>query len=62
VAELELPGPDARLVAVVVAIRTARRGVGNLAGTDLSALQLADARGAVDALRVLGWEVDRYAP
>ncbi|MFF4283167.1 hypothetical protein ACFY0Z_30845 [Streptomyces kronopolitis] len=58
VASLGLPGPDAQLVAVVVAIRAARGGVGNLTGTDLSALRLGDARGAVDALRALGWQVD----
>ncbi|CAL9480657.1 hypothetical protein SUDANB176_03041 [Streptomyces sp. enrichment culture] len=57
-ASLELPGPDAQLVAVVVAIRAARGGVGNLTGTDLSALRLGDARGAVDALRGLGWQMD----
>ncbi|MGW7360426.1 hypothetical protein ACWGI0_28290 [Streptomyces sp. NPDC054802] len=58
VASLKLPGPDAQLVAVVVAIRAARGGVGNLTGTDLSALRLGDARGAVDALRGLGWQID----
>ncbi|MDH2391577.1 hypothetical protein QCN29_22910 [Streptomyces sp. HNM0663] len=57
-ASLELPGPDAQLVAVVVTIRAARGGVGNLTGTDLSALRLGDARGAVDALRGLGWQID----
>lgn len=58
VASLKLPGPDAQLVAVVVAIRAARGGIGNLTGTDLSALRLGDARGAVDALRSLGWQMD----
>ncbi|MFD8608563.1 hypothetical protein [Streptomyces sp. NPDC059631] len=58
VASLELPGPDAQLLAVVVAIRAARGGVGNLTGTDLSALRLGDACGAVDALRSLGWQMD----
>ncbi|MFD3838329.1 hypothetical protein ACFWWC_19040 [Streptomyces sp. NPDC058642] len=58
VVSLGLPDPDAQLVAVVVAIRAARGGVGNLTGTDLSALRLSDARGAVDALRALGWQVD----
>lgn len=53
---LALPGPDAHLVAVVVAIRAARGGVGNLTGADLSALRLGDAREAVDALRCLGWQ------
>ncbi|MFJ2875527.1 MULTISPECIES: hypothetical protein [unclassified Streptomyces] len=54
---LALPGPDAQLVAVVVAIRAARGGVGNLTGADLSALRLGDAREAVDALRSLGWQI-----
>ncbi|MFE9399921.1 hypothetical protein [Streptomyces flavidovirens] len=43
---------------MVVAIRAARGGVGNLTGADLSALRLGDARGAVDALRGLGWQMD----
>lgn len=54
---LALPGPDAQLVAVVVAIRAARGGVGNLTGADLAALRLDDAREAVDALRGLGWQI-----
>lgn len=58
VASLPLPGPDAQLVAVAVAIRAARGGVGNVTGADLSALRLGDARGAVDALRGLGWQAD----
>ncbi|CAM5295782.1 hypothetical protein STENM36S_02324 [Streptomyces tendae] len=57
VSSLALPGPDAQLVAVVVVIRAARGGVGNLTGADLSALRLADARGAVAALRCLGWQI-----
>lgn len=51
------PGPAAQLVAVVVAIRAARGGVGNLTGADLSALRLGDAREAVDALRCRGWQI-----
>ncbi|MEE1738725.1 hypothetical protein [Streptomyces sp. BE147] len=58
VASLGLPDPDAQLMAVVVAIRAARGGIGNLSGADLSALRLGDARAAVDALRGLGWQVD----
>ncbi|MFC8824027.1 hypothetical protein ACFT9I_01540 [Streptomyces sp. NPDC057137] len=50
--------PDAQIVAVVVAIRAARGGVGNLTGQDLSALRLGHPRGAVDALRGLGWQMD----
>ncbi|MFJ6385916.1 hypothetical protein ACIQI7_38670 [Kitasatospora sp. NPDC092039] len=55
---LPLPDPEAQLLAVVVAVRAARDGVGNLTGTDVSALRLADARGSVDALRAVGWQVD----
>ncbi|KPI02912.1 hypothetical protein OK074_5062 [Actinobacteria bacterium OK074] len=58
VASLALSSPDAQLVAVVAAIRAARGGTGNLAGMDLSALRLDDARGAVEALRGLGWQMD----
>ncbi|MFI5805734.1 hypothetical protein [Streptomyces sp. NPDC051561] len=58
VTSLALPGPDAQLLAAVVAIRAARGGIGNLTGKDLSSLRLGDARGAVDALRGLGWRVD----
>ncbi|WP_233518273.1 hypothetical protein [Streptomyces corynorhini] len=54
---LALPCPDAQLLAVVVAIRGARGGVGNVTGADLAALRLDDPRGAVDALRGLGWGV-----
>lgn len=54
---LALPGPAAQLVAVMVAIRAARGGVGNLTGADLFALRLGDAREAVDALRGLGWQI-----
>ncbi|OON72343.1 hypothetical protein GBW32_15510 [Streptomyces tsukubensis] len=58
VASLDLPGPEAQLVAAVVAIRAARGGIGNFTGTDLSALRLGDAPAAIDALRGLGWRVD----
>ncbi|MGR3935262.1 hypothetical protein [Streptomyces sp. BRA346] len=58
VASLPLPGPDPQLLAVVVAIRAARGGVGNVTGTDLSALRLGDPRQAVEALRFLGWQMD----
>ncbi|AXU16867.1 hypothetical protein [Streptomyces clavuligerus] len=58
VASLALPGPEAQLLAVVVAIRAARGGVGNVTGADLSALRLSDPRGAIGALRDLGWHVD----
>ncbi|WP_226599083.1 hypothetical protein [Streptomyces violascens] len=54
VGSLQLPGPDAQLLAVVMAIRAARRGVGNVTGQDLAALRLSDPREAVHVLRELG--------
>ncbi|MFH8387796.1 hypothetical protein ACH4E7_44150 [Kitasatospora sp. NPDC018058] len=57
VASLPLPGPDPQLLAVVVAIRAARGGTGNVIGADLSALRLCDATAAVAALRRLGWQI-----
>lgn len=57
VAALPLTSVDAQFLAVVVAIRAARGGVGNLTGTDLRSLKLADPQQAVDALVGIGWEV-----
>ncbi|WP_448319016.1 hypothetical protein [Streptomyces sp. CO7] len=57
-ASLPLPGPDAQLLAVVAAIRSARGGTGHITGMDLATLRLGDARAAVDALRGLGWELN----
>ncbi|MEC3997187.1 hypothetical protein VSR01_28265 [Actinacidiphila sp. DG2A-62] len=57
-ASLPLDTAESQLLCVVVAIRAARGGVGNVIGADLSALRLTDARGAVDALRALGWQID----
>lgn len=56
VASLPLEGADAQLLAVVVAIRAARGGTGNLTGQDLRSLRLADAEGAVAAVGALGWQ------
>ncbi|MEU1369053.1 hypothetical protein ABZ454_23350 [Streptomyces sp. NPDC005803] len=54
---LPLTSPDAQLLAVVVAIRAARAGVGNLTGTDLRSLRLEDPEGAVAELVAAGWQV-----
>ncbi|MCX4784579.1 hypothetical protein [Streptomyces sp. NBC_01264] len=52
---LGLDGPDAQLLAVVIAIRAARTGAGNLSGQDLGSLRLTDPQSAVWALEGLGW-------
>ncbi|WP_206308364.1 hypothetical protein [Streptomyces sp. A1277] len=57
VAALPLTSVDAQLLAVVVAIRAARTGVGNLTGTDLRSLRLEDPEGALAELVAAGWEV-----
>ncbi|MFJ7200945.1 MULTISPECIES: hypothetical protein [unclassified Streptomyces] len=56
-AALPLSLPDAQLLAVVVAIRAARGGVGNITGMDLRALKLTDPAQVVAALRSLGWQI-----
>ncbi|MGW0787765.1 hypothetical protein ACWD04_05825 [Streptomyces sp. NPDC002911] len=56
VGSLPLKGPDALLLAVVVAIRAARSGIGNLTGQDVRSLRLADPEGAVTAFGALGWQ------
>ncbi|WP_327121718.1 hypothetical protein OG206_30295 [Streptomyces sp. NBC_01341] len=53
---LPLKEADAQLLAVVVAIRAARSGIGNITGQDLRALRLADAGAAVTGLSALGWQ------
>ncbi|MFJ8750015.1 hypothetical protein ACIREO_11875 [Streptomyces sp. NPDC102441] len=55
VGSLPLRGADAQLLAVVISIRAARSGVGNLTGQDLRSLRLADPEGAVAAFAALGW-------
>ncbi|WLQ35230.1 hypothetical protein P8A18_18195 [Streptomyces castrisilvae] len=57
VVSLPLTSADAQLLAVVVAIRAARTGAGNLTGTDLRSLRLDDPEGAVADLIAAGWEV-----
>ncbi|MEV7403609.1 hypothetical protein AB0N93_24865 [Streptomyces sp. NPDC091267] len=57
VAALPLASVDAQFLAVVVAIRAARSGVGNVTGTDLRSLRLEDPHGAVAGLAALGWQV-----
>ncbi|MFD8691697.1 hypothetical protein [Streptomyces sp. NPDC059651] len=54
---LPLTSVDAQLLAVVVAIRAARAGVGNLTGTDLRSLRLDDPERAVAELGAAGWQV-----
>ncbi|MEU5169831.1 hypothetical protein [Streptomyces mutomycini] len=56
VGSLPLRGADARLLAVVVSIRAARSGIGNLTGQDVRSLRLADVEGAVAAFAALGWQ------
>ncbi len=57
VAALPLPSSDAQLLAVTVAIRAARGGVGNLTGIDLRSLKLTDPAQTVADLRSLGWQI-----
>ncbi|MER6120291.1 hypothetical protein [Streptomyces sp. NPDC001743] len=57
VAGLPLTSVDAQLLAVVVAIRAARAGTGNLTGTDLRSLRLDDPEQAVAELVAAGWQV-----
>lgn len=57
VVELPLASVDAQFLAVVVAIRAARGGVGNVTGTDLRSLKLEDPRRAVADLEAVGWQV-----
>ncbi|MEV7617675.1 hypothetical protein [Streptomyces sp. NPDC089799] len=57
VAALPLSSPDAQLLAVMVVIRSARGGNGNITGQDLRSLRQADPAGAVEALRGLGWRI-----
>jgi hypothetical protein len=57
VAALPLSSPDAQVLAVIVAVRAARGGTGNISGADMRSLKLTDPAQAVVALRGLGWEI-----
>ncbi|MFF1921358.1 hypothetical protein ACFVW8_12395 [Streptomyces sp. NPDC058221] len=57
VAALPVASVDAQLLAVVVAIRAARSGIGNLTGTDLRSLRLDDPERALAELTAAGWQV-----
>ncbi|MEV7416053.1 hypothetical protein [Streptomyces sp. NPDC089919] len=50
-----LPGPDARLLALMLTLRTAHTGTGNLVGQDLTALGLDDPQDLVEKLTACGW-------
>ncbi|WP_371627981.1 hypothetical protein OG245_24540 [Streptomyces sp. NBC_01116] len=50
-----LPGPEARLLVVMLTLRTAQAGVGNLVGQDLKGLPLPDAEHLVGQLVECGW-------
>ncbi|WP_103534259.1 hypothetical protein [Streptomyces sp. SM11] len=50
-----LPGPDARLLVVMLTLRTAQAGVGNLVGQDLKGLPLRDPEHLVGQLVECGW-------
>ncbi|MEU1098331.1 hypothetical protein, partial [Streptomyces sp. NPDC005877] len=50
-----LPGPEARLLTLMLTLRTAHTGTGNLVGQDLTALGLADPEDLVEKLTGCGW-------
>ncbi|MFE9469237.1 hypothetical protein ACFYNW_37520 [Streptomyces virginiae] len=50
-----LPGPDARLLALMLTLRTALTGTGNLVGQDITALGLTDPEDLVGKLTGCGW-------
>lgn len=50
-----LPGPEARLLALMLTLRTAHTGTGNLVGQDVNALNLTDPRDLVEKLTGCGW-------
>ncbi|MEU8434734.1 hypothetical protein AB0F18_17795 [Streptomyces sp. NPDC029216] len=52
-----LPGPEARLLVLMLTLRTAHTGTGNLVGQDLTALGLTDPEDLVEKLTGCGWLV-----
>ncbi|MFC8391522.1 hypothetical protein [Streptomyces sp. NPDC057238] len=50
-----LPGPEARLLVLMLTLRTAHTGTGNLVGQDVNALGLTDPQDLVEKLTGCGW-------
>ncbi|WP_438948658.1 hypothetical protein [Streptomyces atratus] len=50
-----LPGPEARLLVVMLTLRTAHAGTGNLVGQDITALSLTDPEHLVEKMTDCGW-------
>ncbi|MFD4577280.1 hypothetical protein ACFWNK_33640 [Streptomyces sp. NPDC058417] len=50
-----LPGPEARLLTLMLTLRTAHTGTGNLVGQDLTILGLTDPQDLIDRLTGCGW-------
>ncbi|MFF1548457.1 hypothetical protein, partial [Streptomyces sp. NPDC058291] len=50
-----LPGPEARLLTVMLTLRTAHSGAGNLVGQDVTALGLTDPEDLIGRLSGCGW-------
>ncbi|MEW2623605.1 hypothetical protein [Streptomyces sp. NPDC048106] len=50
-----LPGPEARLLVLMLTLRTAHKGTGNLVGQDITALGLTDPEDLVEKLTGCGW-------
>ncbi|RPK56099.1 hypothetical protein [Streptomyces sp. ADI95-17] len=50
-----LPGPEARLLVLMLTLRTAHTGTGNLVGQDLTALGLSDPEDLVEKLTGCSW-------
>lgn len=50
-----LPGPEARLLVLMLVLRTARTGTGNLVGQDVAGLGLSDPQHLIGQLADCGW-------